>query len=151
MTDDTLDTPWTLHFDRDGTEDRGFICDANGHVLVTSRPFWLPEDDDPVPATLASLWAMTAAPQLVGVLREGLDLLAEAHRLSSTCSFSDLTTRLGSHLGRVRGALVEADRGPADPSAAAPIVIEVGDGAVREVRNVPPGTRYVIVYDDDRL
>jgi hypothetical protein len=64
-------TPWTLHFDREGTEDVGIICDADGEDLVTSGHFWLPEGNDPVPPTLAGLWLMTAAPKLL----KALDLL----------------------------------------------------------------------------
>lgn len=41
-----LCTPWSLHFDRDGTEDYAIIFDAEGHDLVQSTTFWLPEEDD---------------------------------------------------------------------------------------------------------
>jgi len=63
-----LDTPWSLHFDRDGTEDIAIICDADGEDLVLSRHFWLPERDDPVPQTLAAMRLMTAAPKLLKAL-----------------------------------------------------------------------------------
>jgi hypothetical protein len=39
-----LTIPWTLHFDRDGTEDVAVICDPHGEDLVTSLHFWLPEE-----------------------------------------------------------------------------------------------------------
>jgi hypothetical protein len=65
---DNLDAPWSLHFDRDGTEDVAIICDAAGHDLVTSRHFWLPEGDDPIPPTLAAMRLMTAAPKLLAAL-----------------------------------------------------------------------------------
>jgi hypothetical protein len=64
-----LDTPWSLHFDRDGTEDIAIILDSDEMVLVTSRHFWLPEGDDPVPATLAAMWRMVAAPKLLHALK----------------------------------------------------------------------------------
>jgi hypothetical protein len=63
-----LGAPWSLHFDRDGTEDIAVICDANACDLVTSRPFWLPEGDDPVPPTLAAVRVMAAAPKLLDAL-----------------------------------------------------------------------------------
>jgi hypothetical protein len=45
---DNLKTPWSLHFDRDGTEDIATIHDAKGDPLAASRHFWLPEGDDPI-------------------------------------------------------------------------------------------------------
>jgi hypothetical protein len=63
-----LNTPWSLHFDRDGTEDVAIICDAHGEDLVRSRHFWLPEGDDPVSPTLAALRLMAAAPKLLDAL-----------------------------------------------------------------------------------
>jgi hypothetical protein len=63
-----LNTPWILHFDRDGTEDIAVICGANACDLVTSRPFWLPEGEDPVPPTLAAVRVMAAAPKLLDAL-----------------------------------------------------------------------------------
>ena len=81
MTDD-LCTPWTLHFDRDGTEDFGIICDAEGDDIVASHlpctriaertfrtgTFRLPEKRDPTPAVLRQLRLMTAAPRLLAHL-----------------------------------------------------------------------------------
>jgi hypothetical protein len=64
-----LCTPWTLHFDRDGTEDIAIICDGDMDDLVTSRFFWLPEEQDPVPPTLASMWLMVTAPKLLAALK----------------------------------------------------------------------------------
>ncbi len=61
MTHLQLNTPWSLHFDRDGTEDIAIIRDAHGDDLVTSRHFWLPEGTDPVPPTLAAMQVMAAA------------------------------------------------------------------------------------------
>lgn len=60
-----LDAPWSLHFERDGTEDLAVIYDGYGDLLVMSRPFWLPEGKDPTPATLASVQVMAVAPQLL--------------------------------------------------------------------------------------
>jgi hypothetical protein len=60
-----LNAPWSLHFDRDGTEDVAIICDSNGEDLVRSRHFWLPEGDDPVPPTLAAMQLMAVAPKLL--------------------------------------------------------------------------------------
>ena len=67
----TIDAPWSLHFDRDGTEDIAIICDADGDELARSRDFWLPEGDDPAPPTLAAMQMMATAPKLL----EALDYL----------------------------------------------------------------------------
>jgi hypothetical protein len=72
---DNLNAPWSLHFDRDGTEDVAIICDANGHDLVRSRHFWLPEGDDPIPPTLAAMRLMVAAPKLLAALKYALEFL----------------------------------------------------------------------------
>ncbi len=88
MTDNTdLNTPWTLHFDRYGTEDYGIICDAEGNDLVashlpqTNMPrwrnrefgdgcFWLPEEEgDPVPLLVKQMQVMTVAPKLLALLK----------------------------------------------------------------------------------
>lgn len=66
-----LNAPWSLHFDRDGTEDIATICDAGGDDLARSRDFWLPEAGEPVPPTLAAMRVMTTAPKLL----EALDYL----------------------------------------------------------------------------
>jgi hypothetical protein len=68
-----FNTRWTLHFDRDGTEDIAVICDADGEDLVYSRHLWLPEDDDPQPATLVAIRLMVAAPQLLDALNHLLE------------------------------------------------------------------------------
>lgn len=68
-----INGPWSLHFDRDGTEDIAIICDADGEELVRSRHFWLPEGDAPIPPTLASTRVMVTAPKLL----EALKALAE--------------------------------------------------------------------------
>lgn len=65
-----INAPWTLHFDRDGTEDIAIICDSNGYDLATSRHFWLPEGDDPVPPTLSGMQLMAAAPNLLALLKK---------------------------------------------------------------------------------
>ena len=75
-----LSTPWSLHFDRDGTEDYGIICDAEGNDIVASHlperqegygnVFWLPEkESDPVPLAVRQMQVMTAAPKLLHMLK----------------------------------------------------------------------------------
>ena len=71
MTDDVtqatispFNAPWSLRFERDGTEDVAVICDADDSELVRSRHFWLPEGDDPMPPTLAAVRLIQAAPAL---------------------------------------------------------------------------------------
>lgn len=66
--DNRLNTPWTLRFERDGTEDVGVIVDADGDELVRSRHFWLPDHGDPSPPTLCGLRLMADAPRLLSAL-----------------------------------------------------------------------------------
>ncbi len=69
--------PWSLRFYHDGTEDIAVILEANGEELAYSRPFWLPEENDPVPPTLAAMRLMVAAPKLLTSLIECARLLAD--------------------------------------------------------------------------
>jgi|GEM_PF-4569418 len=84
-----LDTPWTLHFDRDGTEDFGIICDTNGKDIAASHlpstrigertfhtgTFWLPESaEEETPVLVRQLQLMTAAPKLLAALKGLLDV-----------------------------------------------------------------------------
>jgi hypothetical protein len=80
-TRDDLNAPWTIDFDRDGTEDIAVICDSNDEVLATSRHFWLPEGDDPIPPTLAGMWLMKSAPTLL----EAVEAFLEADDLAEEC------------------------------------------------------------------
>jgi hypothetical protein len=68
-----LTAPWSLNFDRNGTEDFGVICDAKGHDLAYTSEFWLPEPGHPVPRVLAAARLMTAGPDLF----DALDLLLQ--------------------------------------------------------------------------
>jgi hypothetical protein len=92
MTQNDLSTPWSLHFDRDGTEDFGIICDAEMNDLVASHlpctriaertfgagTFWLPESGDEVtPQRVRQMRLMTAAPKLLEVLTELLRQIDE--------------------------------------------------------------------------
>src|ERR1700722_7580767 len=70
-----LYAPWTLYFDRDGTEDVAILCDADGEELATSRPFWLPEAEDPEPPIRAEMQLMETAPQLLAALERLLDAM----------------------------------------------------------------------------
>lgn len=60
-----LNSPWTLEFERDGTEDLAVIRGSDGSIIATSSEFWLPEDHDPTPATLAAMQLMVRAPELL--------------------------------------------------------------------------------------
>src|SRR4051812_14338151 len=68
-----LGLPWSLRFLNNGTENIGVICQSEGGfddvVIATSRGFWLPEDNDPIPGTLSALQLMVAAPKLFDALR----------------------------------------------------------------------------------
>jgi hypothetical protein len=75
-----LNAPWSIRFERDGTEDVAVICDADGVELVRSRHFWLAAPDDQEPATLASMRLIQAAPALLEGLRLAQDALNTAPR-----------------------------------------------------------------------
>ena len=86
MTADELCTPWSLTFDRDGTEDFGIITDAKGNVLVASHfpdhdflnTFWLPETDDDtlaMPTIVQQMRFMTVAPRLLVACKMALAAL----------------------------------------------------------------------------
>jgi hypothetical protein len=63
-------TPWSLHLDRDGTEDFLIVCDAEGNDILRSEFFWQPVDDDePLPVIMAALWLMFKAPKLLVALK----------------------------------------------------------------------------------
>ena len=102
-----LFTPWTLHFDRDGTEDIAIIRDAHGHELVTSRHFWLPESDDPVPPTLAAMRMMVAAPKLLDALQTAEQEIMGM--LEDLCDEpeEDISTR--RTLATIRSAIAETE------------------------------------------
>ena len=84
--------PWRLHFDRDGTEDFGIVCDAEGRDLAASHvpctrigdrtfdtgTFWLPEPGDATPQLLRKLTLMTAAPQLLSACKLALAAMEQA-------------------------------------------------------------------------
>jgi hypothetical protein len=136
-----LTIPWTLHFDREGTEDVAVICDPHGEDLVKSRHFWLPEGDDPVPRTLAAMQLMVTAPKLLKTLlgvEPSLTRFEWGHRQDE----------IDSLLIQVRAAIAEATGTDASKRRNS-IVIEVRGGVVQDVRNVPPGFRYEVRdYDD---
>ena len=69
-----LQAPWSLHFDREGTEDVAVIADCEGSDLAFSRYFWRSTGNDPIPPTLAGIRLMAAAPELLQAL---LAVLAE--------------------------------------------------------------------------
>jgi hypothetical protein len=84
-----FDAPWSLRFERDGTEDIAVICDGDADELVRSRHFWLPNADDPEPPTLAAMRLIHAAPALLTacqmvVARWERGDLAEAARASQS-------------------------------------------------------------------
>jgi hypothetical protein len=97
--------PWSLHFDRDGTEDVAIICDVDGDDIASSRHFWLPEGNDEIPLTLASIRAMAAAPELL----EAVTLLIRlVHRLLPRHAQSDSMLDNLPEILRARAALAKA-------------------------------------------
>jgi len=99
-----LGAPWSLHFHRDGTEDVATICDAEGHDLVVSRHFWLPEADDSIPPTLAAVKVMFAAPKLLAAL---IDLAAQA---GEDCPMEFRSRHFLEALEAARDAIEEATK-----------------------------------------
>lgn len=104
--------PWSLHFDHDGTEDVAVIRDANGEDLATSRQFWLPDRDDPVPPTLTAMRLMAAAPELLAACKLALSAMEAALEAAGHRA----RTRLGwepEPLGIIRAAIAAAEWGGA--------------------------------------
>ncbi len=64
-----FNAPWSLRFERDGTEDFAVLCDADDGELVRSREFWLPGAGEPEPPTLAAMRLIQAAPVLIAACR----------------------------------------------------------------------------------
>lgn len=83
MTNNPLNTPWTLAWDRDGTEDFGTIYDADGNEIVSSqhcKTCWLPEPGQPLPQLVYQLWAMEAAPKLLAMLKIAIATADPVHK-----------------------------------------------------------------------
>jgi len=157
ITEQKLNAPWTLHFERDGTEDIAIIRDGNDDELATSRHFWLGEATDPASPTLAAMQAMVAAPKLLKLAYSLRRFCSIQANLCSTASeaerlqFIRLVYQLMNSLGNE--AIAEAE-GTVDRDGSSgsvrPIVIEVRGGVVQEVRTVPAGVEYEIVDHDDQ-
>ncbi len=138
--DSNLNTPWSLHFDHDGTEDVAIICDGSREDLVRSRHFWLPEGDDPVPATLASMWLMTAAPKLLDALNYLLEQTVDMDLEYGVA----LTEGEQDARNKALATIAEATTGKSPAESRKPIVIEVRGGVVTAVLNLPPDCEYEI-------
>ena len=106
--DQNLNAPWNLHFHRDGTEDIGTIYDADGDPLVESRPFWLPEDNDPTPLTLAALRLMTVAPKLLVAAKATLTALELILEVDDPATYSQSDWE-AEPLATLRAAIAEAE------------------------------------------
>ena len=97
-----LCTPWSIHFERDGTEDFAIICDADGDELARSRFFWLPEGDDPIPTTLAAMLLMAAAPKVLEALK------AVAEQADQDCPPEYRSRHFSDALAQANTVLAEA-------------------------------------------
>lgn len=120
MTTD-LCTPWTLHFDRDGTEDFGIVRDAAGNAIAASHlpctrigdrtfhtgTFWLPEPGDPTPVRLRQLRLMTAAPKLLRACRQALAAMEEALEAGDAQARTQMEWE-GEPMATLRAAIAEA-------------------------------------------
>lgn len=104
---DTLTQPWSLCFERDGTEDLAVIYDGDGDELLTSRHFWLPSaDDEPIPPTLALVRLAAAAPTLLNALK---GLMAHLHDLGREFAICDEIASSG--YGKAANAAIAAAEG----------------------------------------
>lgn len=109
MTQQTnLNAPWSLHFDRDGTEDVAIIRDSNGEDLATSRHFWLPEGDDPIPPTLAAMRLMVVAPKLLMAAKATLTALALILEMDDPASYTPADLQIDL-LEMLKAAIAEAE------------------------------------------
>lgn len=100
--------PWSLHFERDGTEDIAIICDADGDELANSRPFWLPEGCDPIPATLAAMRLMVCAPKLLAAAKATLTALELMLEMDAPATYSRTDWNV-EPLEMLRAAIIEAE------------------------------------------
>ncbi len=103
-----LNAPWSIHLYRNGTEDVAIIRNSDGEDLVHSRPFRLPEGDEPIPPTLAALQLMAVAPKLLIAARAtltALELILEVDD-PSTYTQADLEAE---PLAALRAAIAEAE------------------------------------------
>ncbi len=96
-------TPWSLRVYRDGTEDIAIILEADGEELAYSRPFWMPEGNDPVPPTLAAMRLMAALSECARLLanhdeQEGEE--RDAYREAMTI-ITEATGRLHDHVSHI--------------------------------------------------
>jgi hypothetical protein len=91
-----LYSPWSLCFERDGTEDVAVISDADGEELLRSRHFWLPEADDPMPQTLSSMRLVVAAPALLDLANQ--IVLAKSHDESVPADIYHAAVRILAHV-----------------------------------------------------
>ncbi len=103
-----LNAPWSLHFHRDGTEDVGVIFDANGHELVRSRHFWLPESDDPTPSTLTCLRLMVTAPKLLSAAKATIRALELILEVDEPAAWTQMEWE-AEPLATLRTAIIEAE------------------------------------------
>jgi len=103
-----LNAPWSLHFHRDGTEDIVTIRDANGEELVTSRPFWLPEGDDPIPATLAAMQLIAVAPKLLSAAKATLTALELILEVDDPAAYTQIEWE-AEPMATLRAVIAEAE------------------------------------------
>jgi hypothetical protein len=118
-----LVTPWSLHFDRDGTEDFGIVCDANGKdIAATHLPstriaeqtfrtgtFWLPESDgEATPLLVRQLRLMTAAPQLLTACKAALAAMEAAMEADDPQACTQMEWE-AEPLSTLRSAIAEAE------------------------------------------
>jgi hypothetical protein len=113
MTQETnLNAPWSLHFDRDGTENTGYITDAEGNVIASSHlPGWLPETQDDylaMPTLFYQLKLMAAAPKLLNACKQALAAMEASLENDDPLAPNQIEWE-AEPLSTLRAAITEAD------------------------------------------
>jgi hypothetical protein len=109
-----INAPWSLHFDRDGTEDFGTICDADGDAIVSSqhcKTCWLPESPDDClepPILVHQLQIMAAAPKLLTACKLALAALESALEAEDPQACTQMEWE-AEPLATMRAAIAEAE------------------------------------------
>jgi hypothetical protein len=112
MTD--LNAPWSLHFDRDDTDDFGIIRDAAGEAIVSSqhcKTCRLPESPDDClapPALFHQLLLMMAAPRLLAACKLALAAMEAALEADDPQAPTQIEWE-AEPLATLRATIAEAD------------------------------------------
>lgn len=91
--------PWSPNFQRDGTVQVAAIRDSDGEVIAVSRPFWLPEEDDPIPPVLSAMRLRAGFPKLLTALLVCASLLADDAKQNGEEAYRNAVTVINESRG----------------------------------------------------